>query len=918
MTWHYEHQTESGLMVHPIDGEAWKHFDSKHPEFASEPRNVRLGLCTDGFCPTGSNSKPYSCWPVFLSVYNLPAWMCLKEPYVQLSMIIPGKKSPSQNLDVFLRPLIDELKMLFADGVVTYDASRKCNFTMKAMLLWTVERFGPPPTLTGDQIWEQVRHFPTVYEGKPYRPKNEKFHGFGSTHNWVKRSIFWELPYWRTLLIRHNLDVMHIEKNVFDNLFNTVMDTSKSKNNIKARKDIEKYCNRAEWHTWKQGNKDVKKRASFALDKEQVIKIGQWLTKLKFPDGYASNLGGCVNVEDSSFYSFKSHECHVFMQRLLPIALRGMIPRTTWDAITELCTFFRAICSKVLHVDDLLRLQITIVETICRLEKVFPPGFFDSMEHLVVHLAREAMLGCPVQHRWMYLYERKLGSMKRKIKNHAKVEGSIVEAYIVGEISTFCSLYFLPTIETRLNREPRNFAHDIPSYTTVDSRLSIFKVPSRRLFEKSGRRMPLSDDEMRIAHNYILINCVEVLPFMRLFEDYASQRQPAMDDEAFGRFRDQHFARWFEQHVFEESNDITQHLKDLARGPLRHVRSYEGYFVNGYKFHTEKYGDGRVTHNSGVCVRGTCYNEAESDYFGLLNEVLEVEYQGMGRCIVVLFKCTWFDPIEGVKVLTKHNLVDIKYKSRLRNDDPFILASQVEQVYYVPYPSMKDLNDWWAVIKTKPRGVYELRQCVSEEDDDEEDQFFQEIETLIPYASSSANEAEEPTCLVIEGEIQEFDEDEYGEDGEDEEEYDDNLDDSDEDGDDEVELCVARGGGGGGGHGRGRGHGRGDNGGGGDTKSQNTGESHPSFVSVRGSNILDQVPSDPKKRKFIEVESDDEFSDHPAVIRDITCILKTMFRGTWDSWKSIDKDDREAMWRLFKDIYGVVAFLLNGLNWDKT
>ena len=49
-------------------------------------------------------------------------------------------------------------------------------------------------------------------------------------------SIFWDLPYWSTLLIRHNLDVMHIEKNVFDNVFNTIMnvpgkpkDTSKSR-----------------------------------------------------------------------------------------------------------------------------------------------------------------------------------------------------------------------------------------------------------------------------------------------------------------------------------------------------------------------------------------------------------------------------------------------------------------------------------------------------------------------------------------------------------------------------------------------------------------------------------------------------------------------------------------------------------------
>jgi hypothetical protein len=44
------------------------------------------------------------------------------------------------------------------------------------------------------------------------------------THNWVKQSIFWELSYWKTNLLCHNLDVMYIEKNVFKNSFNTVMD----------------------------------------------------------------------------------------------------------------------------------------------------------------------------------------------------------------------------------------------------------------------------------------------------------------------------------------------------------------------------------------------------------------------------------------------------------------------------------------------------------------------------------------------------------------------------------------------------------------------------------------------------------------------------------------------------------------------
>lgn len=172
-----------------------------------------------------------------------------------------------------------------------------------------------------------------------------------------------------------------------------------------------------------------------------------------------------------------------------------------------------------------------------------------------------------------------------------------------------------------------------------------------------------------------------------------------------------------------------------------------------------------------------------------MDEVLEVEYQGIGRCIVVLFKCIWFNPTEGVCVDRKHNLVDIKYKSRLRNEDPFILASQAEQVYYAPYPAMKDLKDWWAVVKTKPRGVYDLRQCVIEEDDDEdeEDQFFQESEATLPSTSSGANEVAGPLSHVIEGEIEEVNDNDI--EREEDEEVDDNLDDSSEDDIEDENIC---------------------------------------------------------------------------------------------------------------------------------
>jgi len=130
-----------GVMVHPSNDEAWKHFNSVHPHFSAESRNVHLGLCTDGFNPFGSFAAPYSCWPVILTVYNLPPGMCMRLEFMFLSMVIPGLSSPGRNIDVCLRSLIDELTQLWSSGSLTYDISRKQNFVMRAALIWTINDF---------------------------------------------------------------------------------------------------------------------------------------------------------------------------------------------------------------------------------------------------------------------------------------------------------------------------------------------------------------------------------------------------------------------------------------------------------------------------------------------------------------------------------------------------------------------------------------------------------------------------------------------------------------------------------------------------------------------------------------------------------------------------------------------------------
>lgn len=115
----------------------------------SDIRNVRLGLASDGFNPFGLMSTNYSVWPVVLIPYNMPPWMCMKTPNFIISLIIPGPGQPENNMDVYLQPLIDELKHLWDVGVCTYDAYGKCNFNMRASLLWTINDFPAYANLSG-------------------------------------------------------------------------------------------------------------------------------------------------------------------------------------------------------------------------------------------------------------------------------------------------------------------------------------------------------------------------------------------------------------------------------------------------------------------------------------------------------------------------------------------------------------------------------------------------------------------------------------------------------------------------------------------------------------------------------------------------------------------------------------------------
>ncbi|KAG8382825.1 hypothetical protein BUALT_Bualt05G0118600 [Buddleja alternifolia] len=588
MTWHKK-CFEDGIMTHPAHGEAWKHFDNTHTQFSSDPRSIRLGLCTDGFSPFNMSGAPYSCWPVILTVYNLPPGMCMQRQYMYLSMVIPGPKSPGKNLDVFLRPLIDELKMLWEAGIQTYDVCKKENFQMRAALLWTISDFPanamvsgwsthglmacpycmeltksfslrngrkpswfdchrqflpmdhpfrnqsrqfynnrieidrPPPRLSGEQMRQRVEKLPNITFGT--QSGKQKIDGFNRTHNWVKKSIFWELPYWHTNLIRHNLDVMHIEKNVFDNIFNTVMDVKdKSKDNANARADLELYCSRPNLHlVYDSNGKPRKPKALYTLTKEQKKEVCGWVKNLKLPDGK-----------------------------------------------------------------------------------------FDA-----------AMM------------------------------------------------------------------KDNPS-----------------------------------------INHIEL-----------------------GSLRDTNFVGWFNKYAEDPSNAVDDRIVRLSYLPCRVAKRYKGYFVNGFKFHTKEYGNSKSTMNSGVWVWGTSNENDMTDYYGMLEEIIELEYFG-NENKVVLFKCHWYDTTSnnGIRVHPRLKLVEINQKSKLNTSDKFILAQQAQQVYYTDFPKhpirhsrSRVRGEWRAVCKIKARSRIDVPHLEEHDDNDQliHEGPFQEMEGSISEPRTNMNFVEE-------------------------------------------------------------------------------------------------------------------------------------------------------------------------------
>jgi len=96
--------------------------------------------------------------------------------------------------------------------------------------------------------------------------------------------------------------------------------------------------------------------------------------------------------------------------------------------------------------------------------------------------------------------------------------------------------------------------------------------------------------------------------------------------------------------VYKLGGNTIATLSLLSLGFERKVKCYNEYFVNGYMFHIEEYGQDRKTYNSGVCVKGLTSSEFKVDYYRKLEEVIELQYYSKHN-IVFLFNIICITPL---------------------------------------------------------------------------------------------------------------------------------------------------------------------------------------------------------------------------------------------------------------------------------
>ena len=191
--------------------------------------------------------------------------------------------------------------------------------------------------------------------------------------------------------------------------------------------------------------------------------------------------------------------------------------------------------------------------------------------------------------------------------------------------------------------------------------------------------------------------------------------------------------------------EATDELWSLANGPNMLMKFYSGCMCNGVRFHTKDRDNRRKSQNSGLVVNGDHDGKA-IDFYGYLCNVCEMTYIFGYR--VVLFCCEWFNLGSGRTVQTDAHFTSIDVRGRWYQNDPFVLPSQVHQVFYVNDPKLGP--HWQIVQRIQHRGIWDIPELDDVESNNDEpsiqDDAFQQEKTtgVVPILVEDPDRMDQP------------------------------------------------------------------------------------------------------------------------------------------------------------------------------
>jgi len=826
MRWHAVRKVpddgDDPKMRHPVDGSQWRALNAEYG-FHLDPRNVMLGVSSDGMNPFGKQNTNHSTWPVFVWMYNIPPWKCMKTKYIHMSILIQGPKQPGNNINLYLELLKEELEMLWKSPFKTWDAFEKEYFYMKGAVLTTVHDYLGYGYVSGQvchgycgctrcmddttsqQLTKDGGSAKIVYMGHrrwlekndPWRNRGDLFNGETEHRGpprkrsgaeidellknwkecpapgkmkkpepllkvWKTRSVFWDLEYWPKLDTPHCLDQMHITKNVLESLLGTLMNMpEKTKDGPKARRDLEDLEIRADLHMPRKTaeteteteagdsrrGKKVKKKeekycppSCFTFNTKEIDQFFKCLTGIKVSSGYCGKISRYLDMQKKRFSGMKSHDCHVMMTQILPVALRGIMDKHVRDTLTGFCNFFDVISRKSISSKQLTRLQEEIVVILCELEMYFPPAFFDVMVHLCVHIVDDIIdLGPSYLHNMMP-FERMNGVIKGFVRNMSRPDGSIVQGYLTQECISFCENYLsngdddVPVVGLPVNKHHGRLGGE--GHTNGRRELHVDHSDRRNDFDRA---------------NLVVLQHLDVVdPFVTLHKEtiakkYHDQGLRKTDAEVT-REHNSTFLPWFKEHVLanppEEGSTDALLIYALAHGPAVNFLTYQAYDINGYTFYTEARDMKSDFQNSGVTIECmTDDNGSTERYYGRVEEIWELNYSGLHNA--TMFRVRWAKNVEREnRYFTTMSIPDAKSATVnvIAKNEPWIHAKHVTQCFYITDPS----NPSRVVVRRGKRNIVGMDGVANiedydqygnpmrEDDDDDEAYVKRRMKTTLP------------------------------------------------------------------------------------------------------------------------------------------------------------------------------------------